>query len=189
MPTHRFSISQVLLLAVLALLIAAGPSLAEPHDWDDLPRGGGGLVVNQQPHPFGGLGSDTSFRNYSGLPVWQRVADDVLLEQPETIHRITWWGFYGGTFDPPEDPPETETMRIRFYQARSGDGLPDDNNILFEESFLNPSRAWTGDYVAVGSGWKEEFIYQVDLPTPAALDADIPYWLEIAQLGVLDRAC
>lgn len=73
-------------------------------------------------------------------------------------------------------------MRIRFYCARPSDGLPDDGNIIFEELFLDPSRTATGNLVNVG-GFPEEFQFEVDLATPANLESDVLYWLEIVQIG------
>lgn len=94
------------------------------------------------------------------------------------IQHIVWWGFYHL-----DSPPATETMRIRFYDARPGDGLP--GAILYEESFLDPSRTATGLIVFTGVG-PHEYIYHVDLMTPFELAADTLYWLEIVQVGDLD---
>ena len=117
-----------------------------------------------------------------GQPSWQRIADDILLDSAVTIRRINWWGFYNL-----DNPPVTETMRIRFYGAREVDGLPDDSNIVFEESFLNPSRIATGRTVFTGVD-PDEYIYQVNLTPPIQLDAATPYWLEIVQIGDVDTA-
>jgi hypothetical protein len=179
MQTPRSTISQVLLPAALALLFVAGPSQAEPHDWDNLPPGGG-IVLDQQPTQGGGLGSDTAFRNDFGNPTWQQVADDVMLDSSATIRRLTWWGFYHE-----DNPPATESMRLRFYDVRPADGLP--GNILFEESFLNPSRTATGLVIFTGVD-PHEYKYEVNLTTPFDLLAEIPYWLEIVQLGDPDIA-
>jgi hypothetical protein len=95
---------------------------------------------------------------------------------------VVWWGFYGGSFAHyPEPAPLSETMRIRFYASRASDGLPDDNGILHEETFENPSRVATGEIVGVGPG-PPEYMYQVDLASPLVLQPDTTYWLEIVQL-------
>src|SRR5262245_31130807 len=99
----------------------------------------GGIILDKPPNQLGGGASDTSFYNEFGEERWQRLADDVLLTQPATLRRVIWHGFYGDSFkNTPEPLPLTETMRIRLYDARPGDGLP--GNVLFEESFLDPSR-------------------------------------------------
>lgn len=146
---------------------------------------GDGVVIDHQPHPFGGLGSDTLFREFPGGPaVWQRVADDIVLDSPALIRRIHFWGFYGSTFDSePEPPPLTETMRIRFYDARPSDGLP--QNVLFEDSFSDPMRTATGDTIPVGPN-APEYFFEVNLTVPFLLNADTPYWLEIVQIDDVD---
>ena len=173
-------------IVVLALLMACAPASASPGTWDDLMRGGE-VVVDQQPTRLGGPGSDTLFRYVYGQIVWQQVAENILLDSEATIGRVTWWGLYGGSGMPATPPPDIETMRIRFYGARAGDGLPDDGNILYEESFLNPSRTATGEIVLVG-GSPDEYIYDVDLASPVSLEADTLYWLEIVQVGDIDTA-
>ena len=151
---------------------------------DHLPWNGPGprgpIVVDHPPLNSGGGGSDTAFRDMFGTPVWQRVADDFTLAAPADIRRITWWGFYDQN-----NPPATETMRIRFYGARPGDGLPDENNILFEQSYLNPSRIATGRQIGVGIA-PDEIRYEVDVAGPIQLGANTPYWLEVVQIGDLD---
>lgn len=137
------------------------------------------VVVDHQPHPFGGLGSDTLFLGPGGQPVWQRIADDFILNGDYEIGTIRWWGFYNA-----DNPPATETMRIRFYGARPGDGLPDDGNILYETSVQDHTRTWTGRIVATGIG-PREYLIQAVLSTPVTLEVDTKYWLEIAQIGDL----
>ena len=176
-----------MLTSTLILTLSALPAQAGPADIDDLFRGGGEVVVDQQPTRLGGPGSDTLFRYVYGQIVWQQVAENILLDSEATIGRVTWWGLYGGSGMPATPPPDIETMRIRFYGARAGDGLPDDGNILYEESFLNPSRTATGEIVLVG-GSPDEYIYDVDLASPVSLEADTLYWLEIVQVGDIDTA-
>ena len=82
---------------------------------------GTGVIVDRPPSHVGGLGADTLFNSF-GSPFWERTADHILLSAAQTvepIRSINWWGFYNEN-----NPPATETMRIRFYGARPGDGLP-----------------------------------------------------------------
>ena len=158
---------------ILALLIPAADARSAPNDLDDLLRGEG-IIIDRPGTQVGGLGADTSFE-ISGSPFWERSADDVWIDAPADVQRVSWLGFYDQ-----DNPPASETMRIRFYSDNAG--LPDDGNILFEESFLNPSRTWTGGFVAVGVG-PREYLFQVDLTVPFHLEASTLHWLEIAQIG------
>lgn len=138
------------------------------------------IVVDHQPHPFGGLGSDTLFPNPgNGQPAWQQVADDFMLAADYEIGTIKWWGFYNA-----DNPPAAEMMRIRFYGARPSDGLPDDGNILYETSVQDHARTWTGRIVATGIG-PREYLFQTVLPTPVLLEGGTKFWLEIVQVGDL----
>ncbi len=166
-------------IMVLAVLIPAAQAFAGANDLRDLFRGSG-VIVDHPPLNTGGLASDTLLIDMFGNEIWQRVADDFVLGGAATIRRVNWWGFYHL-----DNPPATETMRIRFYGARASDGLPDDNNVLFEESFLDPQRTATGRTVFTGVD-PDEYIYQVDLTTPITLAATTPYWLEIVQVGDVD---
>lgn len=166
--------------AFLALLLTPAVASAGPINWPE----GDGVILGHPPNQLGGPAADTEFINDSGMQSWQREADDFMLPNAATLRRVSWYGFYGGTFDPPPEPPPTiEEMRIRFYNARPSDGLPGD--VLFEESFLNPMRMATGESVIVGYP-HPEYLYQVDLSTPFALASNTPYWLEIVQIGNLD---
>ena len=172
----------------LVLGALASSALAEPSGWDELAKSLGGprdgeIVVDQQPLPTGGPGSDTAFEDDYPEPVWQQAADDILLVETAVIHHLVWWGFYGGNFSGSTDPPTgPETMRVRFYDAKPDDGLP--GGTMYEESFLNPSRTATGRIVAANYG--DEYTFEVDLTTPFQLDAGTPLWLEIVQVGDLD---
>jgi len=172
--------------ALLITSVGTASARAEPHTLEDLYRNGD-IVVDHPPHPYGGFASDTAY-TYTGDLRWQRVADDILLTEAATIRHITWWGFYGSSMaEEPQPAPETETMRIRFYHARPGDGLPDDDNILYEESFLNPSRTATGTVIWVPPPpGPLEYIYEADFEEPVLLDADTPYWVEIVQSGDIE---
>ncbi len=163
----------------LAILCSARPSFAGPVDDP-------GVVFSHPPLNTGGPASDLAFTIEGSPPLWQQVADDFVLAEPADIRRIVFWGFYGSTFDLfPEPAPETETFRVRFYGARPGDGLPDDDNILFEDEFLDPLRMETGNIILTGPA-PPEYIYQIDLGDPLALEATVPYWLEIVQAGDVD---
>jgi hypothetical protein len=160
--------------ALLALLSTAGVSP-------------GGIIVQQLPDPFGGPASDTLFRNQVGQVVWQLEADNIVLDASAVVRQVSWWGFYGGSGTPTTPPPITETMRIRFYGARPGDGLPDDNNVLLEEFHQGAVREATGVLVFVG-GRPAEYRYQVNLASPLSMKAATLYWLEIVQIGDVDSA-
>ncbi len=163
----------------LALMGAAAPTFAGPVDDP-------GVVFSHPPLNTGGPASDLAFTIDSSPPLWQQIADDFMLTEAADIRRIVFWGFYGGDFDLfPEPAPEMETFRVRFYGARPGDGLPDDDNILFNEEFLDPFRMETGTLIGTGPA-PPEYVYQIDLPSALALDAATPYWLEIVQAGDID---
>ncbi|MFQ5502946.1 MAG: hypothetical protein ACE5EQ_11715 [Phycisphaerae bacterium] len=145
-----------------------------------------GVVIDHPGILSGGPAADTEFINPIGQQAWQRLADNILLSgNSALIRQVTWLGFYGGSGTPATPPPVTETMRIRFYGARAVDGLPDDGNILFEQSLLNPSRVATGRTVAVG-GLPLEYLFEATLSTSVLLEADTQYWLEIVQIGDID---
>lgn len=140
------------------------------------------IIVDQQPAQLGGYGSDIDFLNSFGDPVWQQIADNVRLSQPSVVRRVGFWGFYGGDDQNHQPPAGTETLRVRFYGSRAGDGLPDDSNILFEQTYVNLGRAATGKTIAV-DGRPAEYFYQADLDDELSLLGNTNYWLEIVQLG------
>lgn len=171
--------SSMALMAIAAQTALAGPVLDIDSDTMGLPRGS--IVVDHQPFPTGGPASDTGFRDDFGIQFWQQLADDFVLSQDAIIRHVTWWGFYGSSFtSPAEQPPATQTMRVRFYDARFQDGLP--GTVLFEETFVDPAYAWTGRQVLTGAA-PNEYKFDVDLTTPYSLTASTPYWLEIVQDG------
>lgn len=180
-------VSSVVLIAFAGQMALAGPVLDIDPDLMGLPRGG--IVVSQPPDLGGGQASDSSFINGVGDPFWQLLADNIQLSKFATIRHVTWWGFYGGDFDEAPDahdpPAGDEAMRIRLYSARPGDGLPDSSDILFKESFLNPSRTATGRTLLL-PGIPAEYRFEVDLSFPLSLDSSVLYWLEISQVGDLD---
>ena len=137
----------------------------------------GEIVVDHPPRNFGGFASDTEFLDDFGFPLWQRVADDFVLGSDATIRQIQFFGFYHL-----DNPPSSETFRIRFYGSRAHDGLPDDANIISEQVFSDPLREWTGRIVFTGVG-PREYSFALDLAVPVLLAQDVPYWLEIVQMG------
>jgi hypothetical protein len=138
------------------------------------------IVVDHQPFPTGGPASDTDLL-IDGQPFWQQNADDFMLAQPATIRHITWFGFYGSSFtSPAEQPPATQTFRMRLYDARPLVGLP--GNIVHEENFVDPTLAATGRQILVGA-LPDEYKFDADLAAPLSLLPSTPYWLEIVQLG------
>jgi len=176
------------MVCVLALGAGAPAAQAAPSGWNDLAQslGGprdGGVIVEQLPTRLGGLGADTAFRDYIGRPVWQQIADNIVLTQTADVRHVEWYGFYGGSQQTHSPPTGDETMRVRFYAARPGDGLPGD--VLYEQSFLNPSRIATGTNV-VCDVLAPEYLFQADLLSPVTLAAATPYWLEIVQVGDLE---
>lgn len=140
-----------------------------------------GIIVDHQPHPSGGPGSDTDFL-YGGVPVWQRLADNFTVAQSAIIRHVAWWGFYDQ-----DNPPDSETMRLRFYGQRPNDALPDENQILLEEYVSNPTRVATGRFILTGVA-PLEYRFDLDLTTPQVLPRDVPYWIEIIQIGDLSTA-
>lgn len=153
--------------------------------WTEVSRAG--LVLEQSPVRVGGPAADTLFVDQFGLTGWQLLADNIRFDTSETIHRIGWWGFYGGSGTPTSPPTGTETMRIRAYAPRSGDMLPDSSHVLYEAEFTNHSRTATGEIVLV-PGAPREYFYQVDLPNPLQFQANTLYWLEIVQIGDISTA-
>jgi hypothetical protein len=140
----------------------------------------GQFIVDHPPHPFGGPASDTEFIDMSGHPSWQLLADDFQVSAAATARRLVWFGFYDR-----DNPPTTETMQIRLYDARASDGLP--GNVLYESTAVNPTRIATGRIILVGIS-PREFRYEFDLPIAIELAPATQYWLEIVQLSDLTTA-
>ena len=142
----------------------------------------GGIIVDHQPQPYGGLAADTDFVYVDQPNYWNLDADDFSLNSPATVGHIVFWGCYGGTFGGNVNPPTgPETISVRFYETRSDDALP--GNVLYEGKLLNPSRVWTGGYVDTVH---PQFRFESDLPTPASFSANTRYWLEVVQSGIPD---
>ena len=132
-------------------------------------------LVDHQPHNTGGPAADTAFFDSFGREVWQRVADDFILNSDSAVQRISWWGFHDLN-----NAPASETMRIRVRAARASDGLPGD--LVYDHIAVDPTRTATGRIVLVGHS-PREYLYQLDLPTPLQIAGQTRYWLEIAQIG------
>ncbi|MCB9852486.1 MAG: PEP-CTERM sorting domain-containing protein [Phycisphaerales bacterium] len=162
--------------AVVFSLFVGCSAFAGPADMNDL------IVVDHQPTYAGGGASDTRFYNMFDEERWQRVADDFELDAISQIGTVRWFGFYYL-----DNPPTDELFHIRVYGARVGDGLPDDNNIIYEQDVANPLRIATGERVAVSVG-PYEYLYESTLNSAVLLQADTQYWLEIYQIGDLDPA-
>jgi hypothetical protein len=165
-PNER-ALRRVLIAAVFAFLGASGPAYGQ-------------FIVDHPPHPFGGPASDTEFIDMFSRPSWQLLADDFQIAAPAVARRLVWFGFYDR-----DNPPLTESMQIRLYDARPSDGLP--GNVLHDFTIANPVRIATGRIIAVGIS-PREFRYEVELPAPLSLAAATPYWLSIVQLGDIANA-
>jgi len=133
------------------------------------------IVVDHQPNPLGGGVADTAFL-FGGQPFWRLSADDFVVGVTTDIKSVVWWGYYR------TPTPADETMRIRLYDARPGDGLP--GPVLFEQLVFDSHRTATGRHVA-DQGQPPEYRYETALSNPMALQAGTPYWLEITQIGDL----
>lgn len=139
-----------------------------------------GIIVDQSPViGAGGPSSDTALIDDYGNPGWEISADEFISPAIATVHRVVWWGFYGGnnpagSFNPPTGD---EIMRIRFYQPRNGDGLP--GSILYEASVLNATRVATGSYY----GPHPEFRFETNLDIPFSINSASHYWFEVSQVG------
>ncbi|HPF37060.1 MAG TPA: hypothetical protein P5081_19635 [Phycisphaerae bacterium] len=163
-------------IIAVGISLSAAPVLAGPGTMDDL------IVVDHQPTRVGGGAADSLFRDNFGDPYSNRVADDFALVESTDIAALRWWGFYNL-----DNPPMAESFQIRFLEARSGDGLPDDSNVVYEAIVANPSRVVTGEHVFVGVD-PAEYLYEVVLSSPVSLAANRTYWLEVQQIGDLETA-
>lgn len=140
----------------------------------------GGIIVDQPPVlGAGGPSSDTALVDDYGNPGWEISADEFISPANATVHRIVWWGFYGGdnpagSFFPPTGD---ETMRIRFYEPRPGDGLP--GSISYETTVLNAQRTAIG----TSYGPHPAYRFESELTVPFTLAESTHYWFEITQVG------
>lgn len=144
--------------------------------------GKGSVIIDQSPDLYGGPTSDTDFYDVSGRRLWQREADNIVLAQEAEISHLKWYGFYGGDGTPVTPPPNPESFEIRILAARPGDGLPDEQSVLFDQSYLNPQRLPTGRVLIAVGGQPPEQMYDVDIGPPLHLIGGQIYWLEIVQL-------
>ncbi|MBI5765165.1 MAG: hypothetical protein HZA51_16740 [Planctomycetes bacterium] len=137
-----------------------------------------GIIVDQPPVVgAGGPASDTALIDDYGNPGWEISADEFISPANATIHRVVWWGFYGGnnpagSFFPPTGD---EWMRIRFYSPRVGDGLP--GSVLYETILLNAQRTATG----ASYGPHPAYRFESDLTVPFPLAESMHYWFEVTQ--------
>jgi hypothetical protein len=137
------------------------------------------LLHRQPPGRTFGISSDTEYLDDFNRPTGALIADKFMLAEGGAACRVNAWALYGGTnpiLDPP--PPATETIRVRFYADATG--LPGD--VLYEESFVNPPRSWTGMYVAL-SPLRKEYLFDLSLASCFQVEAGVGYWLEVAQIG------
>lgn len=141
------------------------------------------IIVDQLPAQLGGYGSDTEFRDIVGNPVWQLVADNIQLTQSAIARNLKFYAFYGGDEQNHAPPAGDEIIRVRFYGARAGDGLPDSGDVLLERTFLNLPLNSTGRTIAVQGG-PDEYFFEADLGAGILLMPNTMYWLEIAQIGI-----
>ena len=65
------------------------------------------ILVDHQPHPYGGFASDTLFTDPFGHSVWQLEADDFQLPIQDQASSLQFWGFYDA-----DNPPLSETKAI-----------------------------------------------------------------------------
>jgi hypothetical protein len=171
------------MMIVTVVLLAAAPAAGQiPGPRTDggfgLPDRAPALLVNHQPTGFGGPAADTEFINMFGQPSWQLLADDIVLSEPAVVQRVKWWGFYHL-----DNPPAQEQMRVRFYDARPGDGLP--GQVQYEATIANPARLWTGRRIPVSVN-PREFLFDVLLAEAFTLRENTLYWLEIVQLADIE---
>jgi hypothetical protein len=149
--------------------------------WPGAARGqvGDELLHAQPPNRLFGQTADTEFTDDFGNVTGALRADRfrLLRFDPVTVRRVVWWGFYGGLEEPVDPPPpDIETMRVRFYRHRIS--LP--GELLFEETFINPTREWTGRIV---SSQRKEYRYEVWLTQGFEAQPLTFYWVEVAQIG------
>ncbi|MBI5765564.1 MAG: PEP-CTERM sorting domain-containing protein [Planctomycetes bacterium] len=160
-----------IMVVVLALIVGAAS------------RAEAGIIVDHPPM-FNGPSADTEFVTLFGDPYWQLLADDFTLPTSATVAHVKWWGFYGniggGGGSQILPPAGDEVMRIRFYDDTGDNGVP--GSMLYEESFLNPTRVSTGRTVDFTTGARE-YEFDVDLTTPFSASASTRYWMEIVQVG------
>ncbi|MBI5762990.1 MAG: hypothetical protein HZA51_05645 [Planctomycetes bacterium] len=134
-----------------------------------------GIIVDHQPFPTGGPGSDTQYVTTLGQTSWQWLADDFVWATNEQLTHVNYWGFYNA-----DNPPIHETFRLRLYLPRSSDGLP--GQVIHEEVILNPNRTATGREIQVGIT-PNEYFFEAPLVAPVTLNANDRYWLEVVQVG------
>jgi len=136
------------------------------------------LLHRQAPGRTFGIPSDTAYLDDFGHTSGSLIADAFSLNNAANICRANVYGFFGGT-SPGLDPlpPVSETIRVRIWSDASG--LP--GAVLQEALLQNPSRTWTGFFVALGP-IRKEYLYQLEIPGCFAAQAGESYWLEVDQI-------
>lgn len=136
------------------------------------------VLHSQPPNRLFGYTSDTLVLDDFGNPTGQLIADRFVLNQTAEVTRASWFAFFGGMFELDPPPPATETVRVRFWSDAGG--LP--GVVLAEQSFENPSRTFTGFFVALSPA-RREYRYNVPLSPGFTAQAGTAYWIEVAQIG------
>ncbi len=136
------------------------------------------LLHRQSPGRTFGIPSDTEYLDDFGHTSGSLIADAFSLNQTANICRANVYGFFGGT-SPGLDPlpPLNETLRVRIWSDTAG--LP--GTVLHEGILQNPSRTWTGFFVALGP-IRKEYLYRLEIPGCFAAQAGASYWLEVDQI-------
>ena len=133
---------------------------------------------SQPPNRLFGISSDTEYIDDGGHLTGALIADRFSLAQQLPTCRVVFYAFFGGTGVADPGPPSgSETVRVKFYADAAG--LP--GSVLQEESFSNPSRAWTGFFIGIQPS-RKEYRYQVDLPQCFNATPGVNYWVEVSQL-------
>ena len=135
-------------------------------------------MFEQVPNQRGGFISDTDALYFGQEHYWERMADDFQLGDAAQLTSVVFWGFFYDSYY----APGNESIQLRFLGARKSDELPDENAVLYSETFQNPSRQTTGEIVLAGPG-PPEYKYTIDLAAPFSVSANTKYWLEVVQLG------
>ncbi len=140
------------------------------------------MLHRQAPGRAFGITSDTQYQDDAGILRGALTVDQFRLAARSSVCNVNAFAFFGGELvllDP--GPPATETLRLRFWSDVSG--LP--GTVLYETAFVNPSRSWTGSFVAL-SPFRKEYLYRLPLENCFLAEAGTDYWLEIAQIGDSD---
>jgi len=180
MGLHRKPLIVFVQMNAVVCAVTVSTANAGPTPWDDMIRGAGGgeLVVDQQPHNFGGTASDTAFQTNEFLPpTWQLAADDFIFNSAP-IQYMRFWGFYALN----QAPSIPESFSVKIYQdeaAGSGPGIS-----VFHETIM-PLRSVTGRTILYPAA-PLEYVFESELPLAFNGVPGQKYWLEISQIGDVD---